>query len=176
MVVHMKADEPRQNRIPFMMSDAELTAVDDWRFTNRIATRAEAIRRLVQIGLRAERDVIDLMAQVLATYEDLGKMRGIAHGGVQIAEVANVPVDKHLDYMRMMAEEADNIAERYIARSDTFFSLTSQIRGLTKAGTIDEALTHANEARALLEAGETVSKALKAKLEAQTEEPKDIDK
>jgi len=47
----MKADEPRQNRIPFMMSDVELKAVDDWRFENRIATRAEAIRRLCQMGL-----------------------------------------------------------------------------------------------------------------------------
>jgi hypothetical protein len=47
----MKADEPRQNRIPFMLSDAELEAIDTWRFDNRINTRAEAIRRLVQIGL-----------------------------------------------------------------------------------------------------------------------------
>ncbi|MCB1468484.1 MAG: hypothetical protein KDK08_15360 [Rhizobiaceae bacterium] len=48
----MKADEPRQNRIPFMMSDSELEAVDNWRFANKIGTRAEAIRRLCQIGLR----------------------------------------------------------------------------------------------------------------------------
>lgn len=46
----MKADEPRQNRIPFMMSDAELAAVDEWRFKRKIATRAEAIRRLCELG------------------------------------------------------------------------------------------------------------------------------
>ena len=50
----MKADEPRQNRIPFMLSDAELSAIDEWRFENRIATRAEAIRRLCQIALLYE--------------------------------------------------------------------------------------------------------------------------
>lgn len=50
----MKADEPRKNRVPFMLSDEELSAIDDWRFSNRIATRAEAIRRLVQLGLEAK--------------------------------------------------------------------------------------------------------------------------
>jgi len=45
--------EPRKNRVPFMLSDTELVAIDDWRFVNRVATRAEAIRRLVQIGRAA---------------------------------------------------------------------------------------------------------------------------
>jgi hypothetical protein len=50
----MKTDEPRQNRIPFMLSDAELAAIDDWRFANRVATRAEAIRRLISSALSYE--------------------------------------------------------------------------------------------------------------------------
>ncbi|RCL00016.1 MAG: hypothetical protein JSC085_001003 [Candidatus Tokpelaia sp. JSC085] len=41
----------RKHRIPIMMSDDELTSVDDWRFNNRVATRSEAIRRLCQLGL-----------------------------------------------------------------------------------------------------------------------------
>jgi hypothetical protein len=60
----MKADEPRQNRIPFMMSDAELEAVDDWRFANKIATRAEAIRRLCQIGLGFDSEAAALRAEI----------------------------------------------------------------------------------------------------------------
>lgn len=43
--------EPKDNRVPIMMSNAELEAIDNWRFENRIATRSEAIRRLCQIGL-----------------------------------------------------------------------------------------------------------------------------
>lgn len=64
----MKADEPRQNRIPFMMSDAELEAVDEWRFANKIATRAEAIRRLCQIALAIDdpaEKAADLATQVV---------------------------------------------------------------------------------------------------------------
>lgn len=43
--------KPRENRVPIMMSEAELQSVDDWRYANRIATRSEAIRRLCQMGL-----------------------------------------------------------------------------------------------------------------------------
>lgn len=43
--------EPKDKRIPIMMSDSEVEAIDSWRFQNRIATRSEAIRRLCQIGL-----------------------------------------------------------------------------------------------------------------------------
>lgn len=45
--------KPRENRVPIMMSDEELSGVDDWRYSNRVATRSEAIRRLCQIGMRA---------------------------------------------------------------------------------------------------------------------------
>lgn len=41
----------RENRVPVMMSDAELKAIDDWRFANRIATRSDAIRRLCSSAL-----------------------------------------------------------------------------------------------------------------------------
>jgi hypothetical protein len=46
--------KPRENRVPIMMSDEELTAIDDWRYRNRVATRSDAVRRLCQIGIIAD--------------------------------------------------------------------------------------------------------------------------
>ena len=43
--------EARNRRIPVMMSSDELKVIDDWRYQNRVATRAEAIRRLSAMGL-----------------------------------------------------------------------------------------------------------------------------
>lgn len=43
--------KPREHRVPMMLSTEELDAIDTWRFANRVATRSEAIRRLVQIGI-----------------------------------------------------------------------------------------------------------------------------
>jgi hypothetical protein len=37
---------------PFMMSERLREAVDTWRFANRIQTRAEAVRRLIEAGLK----------------------------------------------------------------------------------------------------------------------------
>lgn len=41
----------RKNRIPIMMYDDELKAIDDWRLGNRFATRSGAIRFLCKTAL-----------------------------------------------------------------------------------------------------------------------------
>jgi len=46
-------DEPKDQRVPIMMSASELRAVDDWSFARRIRSRSEAIRRLIELGLKA---------------------------------------------------------------------------------------------------------------------------
>jgi hypothetical protein len=44
----------RGERLQIMLSDEELTAVDDWRFGARMPSRASAIRELLRRGLAAE--------------------------------------------------------------------------------------------------------------------------
>lgn len=48
------AQELKTERVQLLMSPSEVTAIDDWGFSNRIRTRAEAMRRLCQIGLAAD--------------------------------------------------------------------------------------------------------------------------
>ncbi|MGE0231305.1 MAG: hypothetical protein AB7O39_04975 [Flavobacteriaceae bacterium] len=43
----------RETRLQVMLEDAELAAIDDWRFKHRMPSRAAAIRRLLKIGLQA---------------------------------------------------------------------------------------------------------------------------
>lgn len=43
----------RETRLQIMLSDEELAAIDDWRFEQRMPSRASAIRRLINIGLHA---------------------------------------------------------------------------------------------------------------------------
>lgn len=44
----------REQRLQIMLTDAELRALDDWRFTKRMPSRAAAIRELLKRGLAAE--------------------------------------------------------------------------------------------------------------------------
>ena len=46
--------EGTQQRLQLMLTEAELQAVDDWRFAKRMPSRASAIRELLKRGLAAE--------------------------------------------------------------------------------------------------------------------------
>lgn len=41
----------RTEKLQIMLSDEELQAIDDWRFENRLPSRAAAIRELISRGL-----------------------------------------------------------------------------------------------------------------------------
>jgi hypothetical protein len=47
-------DLSRPERLQVMLSVEELQALDDWRFRQRMPSRAAAIRELLRLGLRAE--------------------------------------------------------------------------------------------------------------------------
>ena len=44
----------RAERLQIMLTEDELAAVDEWRFTRRMPTRASAIRELLKRGLVAD--------------------------------------------------------------------------------------------------------------------------
>ena len=44
----------RGERLQIMLTDEELVALDDWRFTKRMPSRAAAVRELLKRGLMAE--------------------------------------------------------------------------------------------------------------------------
>jgi hypothetical protein len=44
----------REQRLQIMLTDAELSALDTWRFTRHMPSRAAAIRELLRRGLAAE--------------------------------------------------------------------------------------------------------------------------
>jgi hypothetical protein len=48
----------RGERLQIMLTEEELTALDDWRFDRRMPSRAAAIRELLKRGLAAEGKVV----------------------------------------------------------------------------------------------------------------------
>lgn len=49
----MPNDKKRTERLQVLLDDSELEALDDWRFRNRMPSRAAAIRELLRRGLNA---------------------------------------------------------------------------------------------------------------------------
>jgi metal-responsive CopG/Arc/MetJ family transcriptional regulator len=53
--VAVETDWMKDQRIPVMMSSDEVAAIDEWRRKNAdLPSRSEAIRRLVELGLKAK--------------------------------------------------------------------------------------------------------------------------
>ena len=52
-IFRMTREERKTIRIPVLMTPSELSALDDWAFANRVRSRGEAIRRLIEAGIRA---------------------------------------------------------------------------------------------------------------------------
>jgi hypothetical protein len=50
-------NEPKSERFNMFLSPSELQAIDDWAWRHRIRSKSEAIRRLCQIGIVAEREI-----------------------------------------------------------------------------------------------------------------------
>ena len=46
-------EELKTERVTTMMTLSEVKAVDDWSFQQRIRSRGEAIRRLIEMGIKA---------------------------------------------------------------------------------------------------------------------------
>lgn len=63
------SDEPKTIKFQLMLSESEAKAIDDWGFQNRIRTRAEAIRRLCQIGILATNESRDTMDNAANLFE-----------------------------------------------------------------------------------------------------------
>jgi hypothetical protein len=57
-------DAPKDVRLPLMVSRGEASAIDAWRYSNRVPSRAEAIRRLIAVGLKIEGPVRNLLFQI----------------------------------------------------------------------------------------------------------------
>jgi hypothetical protein len=63
------AGEKKTLKFQMMMSPAEAETLDDWMFQNRIRSRAEAIRRLSQMGLALDEAMPGLVDSVAAEAE-----------------------------------------------------------------------------------------------------------
>ncbi|SDB23017.1 hypothetical protein [Bauldia litoralis] len=70
----------RDERLQIMLSPAERKAIDDWRFSARMPSRAAAVRELLRRGLLAEGFDIAEDSSRSNDFGVLGNQQGIASG------------------------------------------------------------------------------------------------
>jgi hypothetical protein len=57
--------QKRLIRLQVMLSSDEMALLDDWRFLNRMPSRAEAVRTLLRLGLNSQKSSLGVAAQRL---------------------------------------------------------------------------------------------------------------
>lgn len=69
-------DEPKDVRLPFMVTASEAKAIDEWRYKNKIPSRAEAMRMLINRGILLD-DYVSYLhdaTQILMKLAEEGKL------------------------------------------------------------------------------------------------------
>ena len=75
-------DLTREQRLQIMLTEEELSAIDDWRFARRMPTRAAAVRELLKRGLTAEGFLAAEAGEKSQSFGVVGKRRdGFAADG-----------------------------------------------------------------------------------------------
>jgi len=108
-------DDKKTLKFQMMMTPKEAEMLDDWMFKNRVRSRAEAIRRLWQIGLEFDRDTERLSAlcgEALGISSQLGELLA-ASNGEQSEAVADYVRDNAAGAYVLLAELAE-ITNRHI--------------------------------------------------------------
>ena len=70
-----KLGDSESKRLQMVITEDELKAVEDWRFKNRVQSKSDAIRRLVQIGLRMDREMPKLIKSAVDAIANSEKTR-----------------------------------------------------------------------------------------------------
>ncbi|WP_430439709.1 hypothetical protein [Shinella sp.] len=133
--------ELKDQRIPIMMTAAEVEAIDEWSFSNRIRSRGEAIRRLCKIGIHQEADLKSVISLISVAGDWLEKGRvwtSEEHGASHDEANKNQPAapSRQANFIASMALlAAGNAAAKIKERSDV----------LKTYGSIEEAFKQALE-------------------------------
>ncbi|PZO52463.1 MAG: hypothetical protein DCF16_09185 [Alphaproteobacteria bacterium] len=76
------SDLSRDERLQIMLTEEELAAVDNWRFAQRMPSRAAAVRELLKRGLGAEGYAVN---QTRQRSQDFGVTNGRVTNGSEVS-------------------------------------------------------------------------------------------
>ncbi|WP_216330641.1 hypothetical protein [Rhizobium sp. X9] len=136
------ADELKDQRVVTMMSPSELDLIDEWMFKLRIRSRGEAIRRLCQIGIRADenvRSVWKLSEKAFTNRADDAK--------VMVALLGEDPDGLDVEDVRLLAADIIKSAmDDQMALNEAIMHLSEPIVAIRNAKSADVAIADAEKA------------------------------
>lgn len=160
-----KLGDSESKRLQMVITEDELKAIEDWQFENRVPSKSEAIRRLVQIGLRMERQVEKMIEDELEVTVSLERALGNIKNRVRKAKTDDEGYDALVEIVRVAIRDLDKALIRQMESTDNFFYMISEIAPFVdteKFADLGKAIESANVTRKEVEDGQTALKKIMA--------------
>lgn len=117
-----KPDEQKTERFNMFMSPSEMRAIDEWAWAVRVRSKSEAVRRLVQIGLRVERGTL----QLNRTGEELSK----ALAELDLAIAKAISTNEGVDKAEAINRSAQELAPLYMRQQRAAEAFMDAVAGI----------------------------------------------
>ncbi len=143
--------ESESVRLQLVITSDEVAAIDNWQHDNHVASRSEAIRRLVQLGLRTMENVDALSDAVFATSEACD---ALDQEFSTMLEDEDAIKDAGI-FARQLAlhffEKFPNLAERAESAHNRMVDLGLELNAVSAADTVPLAIEAGNLVRRQME-------------------------
>ena len=149
--------EGETERLHIKISAEELEAVEDWRYANRVPSKSEAVRRLVQIGLGFDALADDIHATSIALVGDVAEAAERQfRNGIVPAKADNT----FLRYWGSNAKDFSRLLRQQQALATKIAAVAEPTREMRHHESFRAAMVKANEALDAIErASEAAEKA-----------------
>ena len=165
--------KPRDRRIPIMFSEAELADIDDWRFENRIATRADAVRRLCKAALFLDTElepVVDMASGGVEVLSDHCAALSEAYRQVVNRKTYGMTFDRDQlsDVLSLASEQANQAEEGMRGLHTLLVTLFNAVAAMVDARTIGAARRKSQDVIDKANAAMEQAEQRKAEIEAES--------
>jgi hypothetical protein len=146
-----KLGDGESERLQMVITREELKAIEDWRYSRRVPSKSEAIRRLVQIGLRMSRNVGPVLLHIVSVEGSILKARDEMADAVSKCTSGTPPADITNILSNALLRLEGILREQITARDNIIAMLAMEVDPLMRADVeFNNALERAERHRALL--------------------------
>lgn len=130
-----KLGETETERMQLKITTAEVEAIDDWRFANRVPSRSEAVRRLCQIAIALE----PLVGDLKQLWEDV--QRADADIGGRILDAyANIDTTPFEESLREIDRAVDKLVPSSLELGVHAAAMADVLEALKSGETIESSI------------------------------------